>query len=493
MKFNFTFPRMYNYKYVSVLLFLLFYQNIVEAQSNRVYANTISAQSNTLNPANAIDGNLNTTASVQASSGLALGAFAYSGFIELEYPTLLPANTTSFIKIQTDDNLLPALLGGSLGGLLSDVLGVVLVGNQEFTIQAKNGNSIVLQGDSQELGEFDSERLRIITDETGGFYIAITPSAPYNRIRLRNRLGSLLGFFNTKTLQVFDAFYVSSPDNCGYGAYTSFTTTGLNLDLLNLGAVGVTNPQNVLDSDPNSFSRLSLGVIAVAGGVQQTIYFEGLSKPTEEFNIRLKVDPSLIALGVANNIQIIASNGPSIVETGNINTLLNLDLLTLLQGNHIATIPFAPIAPVDRITVRYNSLLNVQLTQSLDLYDVVRVPKVPVLTTPTSQNATICSGSSVPLTATTATENEIRYYASATATTPLATVSSGTPYETAPITANTTLYVAAAKIGCSEESQRVAIPITVIKLPVAENITIPSALTACQGAITLNPTSTNTY
>lgn len=111
MKFNFTFPRMYNYKYVSVLLFLLFYQNIVEAQSNRVYANTISAQSNTLNPANAIDGNLNTTASVQASSGLALGAFAYSGFIELEYPTLLPANTTSFIKIQTDDNLLPALLG----------------------------------------------------------------------------------------------------------------------------------------------------------------------------------------------------------------------------------------------------------------------------------------------------------------------------------------------------------------------------------------------
>ncbi|MFC6096264.1 gliding motility-associated C-terminal domain-containing protein [Flavobacterium qiangtangense] len=490
MKFNFTFPRMYGYKYVSVLLLLLFYHINLEAQVSRVYASEISAESNTDVSSNAIDGNLTTSASVSASSGLALGIGAYSGYVELQYPTLLPANTTSYVKIQTDDNLLPSLLGGSLGGLLSDVLGGVLIGNQEFTVQAKNNNNVLLQGDSQDIGEFATERLRIITDETGDFYIAITPAAPYNRIRVRNRLGSVLGLFNTRALRVFESFYVSGNDPCGYGAFTSFSGSGLNLDLLGLGGAGVTNPQNVLDADPNSFSRLSLGILSVAGSIQQTIYFEGLSQSTEEFNIRLKVDPSLLALGVANNIQVVAYNGPTVVETRNISTLLNLDLLTLLQGNQIATIPFAPIAPADRITVRYNSLLNVQLTQSLDLYDVVRVPKVPVLTAPASQNATICSGSTVTLTATTAPGNEIRYYASATATTPLITVASGAPYQTAPITASTILYVAAAKVGCSEESRRVPIPITVITVPTADNITIPSTLTACQGAITLNPTST---
>ena len=480
---------MYDFKYALVLMFLLFYSNFLQAQATRVYATQIATASNTDDSSNAIDGNLTTSASVRASSGLALGLGAYSGYIELQYPTLLPANTTSYIKIQTDDNLLPALLGGSLGGLLSDVLGGVLVGNQEFTVQAKNDNNIILQGDSQDTDEFATERLRIVTDENGSFYIAITPNAPYNKIRLRNRVGSLVGLFNTKVLRVFDSYYVSGADNCGYGTYTSFSGSGLNLDLLGLGGAGVTNPQNVLDSDPNSFSKLSLGILSVAGSIQQTVYFEGLSQTSEEFNIRLKTDPSLLALGLANNIQIIAYNGPSVVETRNLSTLLNLDLLTLLQGNQVATIPFAPIAPVDRITIRYNSLLNVQLTQSLDLYDIVRVPKVPIVTAPTAQNATICAGNTIGLTATTALGNQIRFYSTATGGTPLATIASGATYQTVPLSANTSFWVAAAKTGCTEESRRVRIDVKVISVPTAASINIPSSLIACQGSITLNPTS----
>lgn len=489
MKFTTTFSKMYEFKYVMVLMTLLFYGNYSQAQVTKIYATTISSESNTDNSGNAIDGNLTTTASVRASSGLLLGAGAYSGYVELEFASQVPANTTTYIKIQTDDNLLPALLGGSLGGLLSDVLGTALIGNQEFTVQAKDGNSVLLQGDSQDSGEFASERLRIVTDETGDFFVAITPNAPYNRIRLRNRVGSLIGLFNTKVLRVFDAFYVSGTDACGYGSFTSFSGSGLNLDLLGLGGAGVTNPQNVLDSNPNSFSRLSLGILSVAGSIQQTVYFDGLSQPTEEFNIRLKTDPSLLALGLANNIQIVAYNGPSIIETRNLSSLLNLDLLTLLQGNQIATIPFAPIAPADRITIRYNSLLNVQLTQSLDLYDIVRVPKVPILTAPTAQNATICSGTVATLSATTASGNEIRYYATASGGSPLATVASGASYQTASLTATTTFYVAAAKVGCAEESRRVPITINVISVPTAADINVPTTLTACQGAITLNPTT----
>ncbi|MCY1483333.1 hypothetical protein D3C87_268560 [compost metagenome] len=490
MKINFTFLGAYYFRYFPIFLLLLFYHNPLSAQSTRVYATAVSSENNTDLSSNAVDGNLATKAAVRASSGLALGIGAYSGYIELEYPAPLPANTTSYVKIQTDENLLPALLGGSLGNLLSNVLGAVLIGNQEFTVQAKNGNSIILQGDSQDIGEFATERLRIVTDETGAFFIAITPSQPYNRIRLRNRIGSLLGLFNTKELGIYDAFYISDADNCGYASYTSYSGEGISLDLLNLGGAGVTNPQNVLDSNPNSFSKLSLGILGVAASIEQTVYFDGLSETIDEFDIRLKVDPSLLALGVANNIQIIAYNGPAIVDSRSLNSLLNLDLLTLLQGNQIASIPFAPNAPADRITIRYSSLLNLQLTQSLDLYDIVRVPKLPTITDPFTLNAIICSGTTASLVATTAPGNEIRWYNTAQGGVALGTVASGVPFQTTQLNSDTVFYVAAAKIGCMEESRRVAVPVKVIAVPTAADINIPDTLTACQGNITLSPTTT---
>lgn len=160
------------------LLFIFLFPLQCFAQT-RVFANQVVAESRTDFSERATDGDLSTSANVRASSGVLLGAGAYSGYIELQYPETVPANTTSFVKIATDDNLLPALLGGSLGTLLSDVLGGVLIGNQEFTIQAKNGNSVVLQGNSQVAGDFANENLRIVTDATDQFYVAITPNVPY--------------------------------------------------------------------------------------------------------------------------------------------------------------------------------------------------------------------------------------------------------------------------------------------------------------------------
>jgi hypothetical protein len=57
---------------------------------------------------------------VKASSG-PLGLGAYPGYLELQYPATLPANTASYVRIETDDNLLSSLLGGSLGRMLADV------------------------------------------------------------------------------------------------------------------------------------------------------------------------------------------------------------------------------------------------------------------------------------------------------------------------------------------------------------------------------------
>jgi uncharacterized repeat protein (TIGR01451 family)/gliding motility-associated-like protein len=473
-----------SFVFVCLSFFLL---NQVSAQSTPINAAIIAGQDNVDFSANAIDGNLSTKAVIRASSGILVTIGAYSGFLELQFPSTLPANTTSYVKIDTDDNLLPSLLGGSLGGLLSDVAGAVLIGNQEFTVQAKNNTTVVLEGNSQIANDFASNSLKIVVNAQNEYFIALTPSQPYNRIRVTNRVGSLLGLGNTKHLGVYGAFYIGTPDTCGIASYTSFSGSGLNLDLLNLGGAGVTNPNFVLDSNPNNFSKLSLGILAVAASIEQSVYFDRLSETTDQFYIRLKVDPSLLALGIVNNINITASNNSTVVQTVNLNSLLNLDLLTLLQGNQVVTIPFSPNGAVNKVTVRYNSLLNVQLTQSLDLYDIKRLPPKPTITDLFTLSPKICSGSSAALAAETVPGTVINWYSQAVGGIALATTNSGAPFVTGSLTQNTSFYAAAMRTGCSEESLRVRVNVSVVSVPVADDISIASNINACNGFVVLSP------
>ncbi|MFN7013116.1 MAG: gliding motility-associated C-terminal domain-containing protein, partial [Bacteroidia bacterium] len=478
-------------KIVICLFFVFLIGQNVQSQ-NLVFANTISSDSYVTDSNLAIDADLTTRARVRANSGIALGIGAYNGHIELEFPTILPANTTTYVKIETEDNLLDVLLGGQLGGILSDVLGVVLFGNQEFTVQAKNNSTVVLEGNSQVNYDFAGPRLKVITDGLNNKYLMITPSQAYNRIRITDRIGSLIGLGNTKDLWVYGAFYYNPPSDCGLATYTSYSGSGLSLDLLTLGGAGVQNPNHVIDNDLNTYSRLSLGVIAVAGSIEQTVYFQGLSNSTDSFIVRLKVDPALLALGLANNIEIIAYNGPNIVQTVDLLSLLNLDLLAILQGSQIASIPFTPNQPVDRVTVRYTALLNVQLTQSLDLYDIVRVPKSPTIDV-ASQNTTICSGNTASLIAySDPTTLEINWYDADANGNLLGTTLSGEAFTTSVINTTTTFYVASSRANCPEESLRVPVIVNVNQSPIATDINVAgnvSDICAIQ-PIVLTPSST---
>lgn len=477
------------WRYVLVFFLTFCYQLGVRAQSVPVYATTIASQDNVDFSSSAVDGNLTTRARIRASSGVLIGIGAYTGHLELQFPGIIPANTTSFVKVDTDDELLPALLGGSLGGLLSDVLGTVLVGNQEFTVQARNGSTPVLTGESQNNNAFASPRLRIVINAANDFFIAITPSQAYDRIRLTNRLGALVGLNNTKRLDVYEAFYIGTPDICGDASFTSYDGSGLNLDLLGLGGAGVTNPNFAIDSNPNNFSKLSLGIIGVSASIEQTVYFDGLSEPTDEYFVRLHIEPALLGLGVTNNVQVIGHNGPDLVYTEDLGDLLGLDLLTLLQNNQITSIPFTPNNAVDRITIRYNSLLNAQLVQGLDLYDITRGPARPVITDVFTLNPTICSGSTASLIAESGAGTELIWYAQPNGGTALATINSGESFVTAALWEDTSFYVAARRIGCTEESARVRVNVSVIDLPVAADITIPDLISACNGSVILSPTS----
>ncbi|MDG3584011.1 Ig-like domain-containing protein [Galbibacter pacificus] len=451
--------------------------NVGAYAQNKVFTTTISSVDQTDDPNNANDGDLSTKANVRASSGIAIGIGAYSGHIELQYPSAVPANTTTYIKIDTEANLLPALLGGDLGDVLSEVLGTVLIGNQEFTVSALNGeDNPIITGRSQIDDDFSQNRLRIVVDKNEDYYVAVTPNENYDRIRLTSRLGSLIGLGNTKRLGVYGAYYVTSSNECGIPTFTSFNGEGITLDLINLGGAGVENPHHFIDDDPNSYSELNLGLLSVAASIQQSAYFEGSSNTTDNFNLKMGIMPALLAVGALNNITIIASNNGEVVQTIPFSSLLNVDLLTLIQINANnglpTTIPFSIGQPVDRITVRYTSLLNVEIAQNLDLYGITRTPALPVIDIDASQNM-VCSGNTASLVATSnPSDQELRWYSASTSGTPLAITASGESFTTPEITEDTTFYVAVARPGCTQESARIAVEVETSARPTASDITV---------------------
>src|SRR5690606_13117269 len=153
----------------------------------------------------------------------------------------------------------------------------------------------------------------------------------------------------------------------GTPAFTSFDASGLNLDLLDLANYGVQNPENAIDSDPDNFSTLSFGVLGIAAAVEQTVYFEGSSTADDEFMIRLRLAQTLLDLNVANSISVRSYNGSTLVQDVTLSTLLTLNLLNL-DGGEIESIPLAPGAPVDRITIEFESLIGASVLQNLDFF-----------------------------------------------------------------------------------------------------------------------------
>lgn len=207
----------------------------------RVFANTVVTSTQVDNASNAIDGNLATSASVRANSGLVAGIGSYTGVLTLQFPSTLPANTTSYVKVQTNSTLFNALLGGSLGNLLASTLSLVLGGEQIITVEALENTTVRLSGSTNSVSDFSGTALRVVEDKEGNFYFAITPTQAYNRIRISHSTGAnLLGLGEVRSVNVFDAFYSTAPDPCGTPQYTNFDGSGVTLNILNAGG-GVSN------------------------------------------------------------------------------------------------------------------------------------------------------------------------------------------------------------------------------------------------------------
>lgn len=404
-------------------------------------SNTTLSPSEVLTPALAYDGLIGTAAVVKANAGGLLGIGAFNGYIELQFPADVPANTTTYVKIATQDNLLTSLLGGSLGTLLANVLGAVLIGNQEFTVAANyNGGSSIVSGNSQVVADFATDKLRIIRNAAGDYLIAITPNAVYNRIKITNRIGAtLLGLGNEKTLSVYEAYYVTAPPACGGALTTSFSGTGITLDLLKVNTAGVINPEFAIDAITTNYSELKLGLLGVGASVEQTVYLGGVSQTTDVFGIKLSMGGALLGLDVLNNVTITASKGTTVVQSKTLAQLLTLNLLNM-QGGVVTTVPMAPAGPVDRITVSFAALASVgAVAQNLNFHGItIRTLAVPVIT----QNNAICKDGTASLIATTSVAGaQLKWYSDASGDTLLATTASGFPFVTPGLSGTKTYYV----------------------------------------------------
>lgn len=468
---NFTSTLLKSFRQIATALVVLIAITLLNSKSyaQTTYATQVSSFSpngRVLNPQNAISIAKGTFATVKSNAGALAGLGAYQGEIELKFASTVPAGKTTFIRIGNDNpQLLNVLLGGNLGNVLANVVGSIALGNRYFEAGARLGTgeaNNVLSGNSS--NPFSTDRIKLVKGADSLFYIALTPDVAYDRVYVKDFTNAIVGLGASSSTNVYYAFYGSGTDPCSQAFATSFEGTGLTVDLLGLGKAGVTNPEFAIDANQTNFSQISLGALGVAGSISQDIYFENLSTIGDDINLKIQVPAALLNAGVLNNIIVTAYNGATPVYSGNAGSLLDLDLLGLLNAGQPVSIPFSPNAQFDRVKVTIQSLVNASLTQTFNLYSLTRTAGRPTFSSPLSNNVNICSGTAAQLRATTLSTNQLLWYESATGGSPVVTAFNA-PFTTPVLTANKTYYVSARSIDCSQESARVPVTVTLNPIP----------------------------
>ncbi|TKC09147.1 Ig-like domain-containing protein [Pedobacter frigoris] len=372
-------------------------------------------------------------------------------------PTLpIPAGTTTYVKIG----------GSSSAGLLG------LIGGGNVVASAYQGATAGSDGTKIASGVAVST----ITTPSGTTYLAITPNTTYNSVRVTLVAPTLL---TTTDLYVYHAFYQMAGYNCDPALGASTSVTGL----LTLGGA-VNNPGSAIDNDKSTNATLTMGVAGVGTTLKETAYFPGPSNSGDAATITFSIPPALLLdLSLLDNITMTPYNGSTAGSPVSLTSLLSIDLLALLRDNKITTVSLVPPSTFDRIEISMSSLVGV-LAQ-MNLYEVQRTPPKPTFTLPASQSVTICSGLSTTLSATAGSCNELHWYTVPTGGT--ATV--GNTYNTGTLTTTTIFYVAAARIGCTAESERVPVTVTINPLPPAP--TVPGTAICNGTSTTLSVTSSD--
>ncbi|PJJ79205.1 gliding motility-associated C-terminal domain-containing protein [Mucilaginibacter auburnensis] len=443
--------------FFAAVCLLLFSALGVQAQRNYATTNRVGASGllcvNCIvtNRANASDGNPQTFSVLNVAVGIAASTYE-----ELIFPAAgkVPANTPVSIKLGSGDNLLDVT---ALGGIF---------------IQAYNGNTPVAPG-------VGAATLVTAASNNNQVLVTFTPTQTYDRIRITLN-GGLIGALSS--IYLYEAFYNTPgvvPCNTAIDELH-----GISAGLLNLGVDvgGVANPTNAIDGDINTYSTLNASVGAVGATVQQTALFQSLSTPGDSVRLTLSIPQALIDAGVLTRLAVNTYNGNS--NNGDSRTLnsalLNVRLLDLVNQRRRVTVTYAPSNVFDRVQLTLGGgIANV--LSSVNLHEVQRVLPRPVIKNNNAvvANLQICGNSAVTLTATAMPNTVFNWYTSETGGTPIFT---GATFTTPVLTTTTTYYVAASRAGCTDESERTRVIITVNAIPA--NPTLTSAnTTICAGDV----------
>ncbi|QDH79393.1 hypothetical protein FKX85_10240 [Echinicola soli] len=335
-------------------------------------------------------------ASLYASPGLILGLGAYRGYVEIQYDEIVPANTPTYIRVDGDEGLLEQLLGGTLGELLSGVVGSIL-GEQIIKVEAMNSNGYVLF-DRSTLGGLGSDDLKMVKDKNGNYHLMFTPNVPYQRLKITNLAMALAGLGVEFYLDVYEAFYFG--EACNYSPeFISYDGSGINLDALNLGGGIVEHPENAIDDDLSTSATIGPGLLNLIGGYSSHFYFTESSSPTDEVMVTLSGDPSLVNIELLSHVSFRAFDGDSQVFEQDLGALseellglIKLDLLGLLGDGEAVTFPVSPGVPFDRFEISVSSFLDIDVGEALNVHEVERTVGMPDFGGVTGNDYSVCEG-----------------------------------------------------------------------------------------------------
>ncbi len=326
-------------------------------------------------PTNAIDGNNESYAILYAKAGELLAGNYASGMIHMAYDKAVPANTTSYIRIDMEEEVLARLLKGTLGQLLDGVLGAIL-GNHAFEVEAYDGSTLVSSTTSANgFSTTKGGTMKIVQDNIGRYYIAVTPDKAYNSIKIKNKVTSIPNG-ETRIMKVFNMCREIGNDPCSTPQFTSYDQEGISLAVKELGNAGVINPYHAISDNSSEYSEIGLGLLSVAGTVKQIIYFGKPSQKDDVLKVRLQMNPSsLVKVDLLGNYKVVTYLGKEKQESFTLQQgLLNgLDLLNLFKSGGIQTLNFDTQKVFDRVEIQVQSLLDVSVNENIRLYDVRRV------------------------------------------------------------------------------------------------------------------------
>src|SRR5690606_8425295 len=224
-------------------------------------------------------------------------------YLQLKFPTNRSAGATTYVRVDAPQQSGLGLNLGQLLGLVgSSVSSNVYIGagnNPSSTGTLVNANVTT----------------RLVQDDIGNYFLAITPEAGtvYNSVRIDLKFpDGLVDLGGSIRLNVYNAFTFDDV-TCGIANFASVgETTGINVALTNL----IQNPERAINNDPNSHSTITTGTLNLLGSVFQTFYFNGLSAEQDYFKIKFKIGGgSLLDLNLLGNFEVRAYNGNQLVYT----------------------------------------------------------------------------------------------------------------------------------------------------------------------------------